>query len=73
VSEAHHFRSQAELYFELARRMSVVADAEYCRVIGERNLSRAIDLENDSDLENDPNSMPRPTSRAQRRARLTGA
>jgi hypothetical protein len=60
VSDAHYFRTQAELYFELSRRMSVRSDAEYCRVMAERNLSRAIDLEND------PDSTPRPTSGARR-------
>ena len=43
--DAHHFRSQAELYFELARRMSLSGDAEYCRVIAERCQARAIELE----------------------------
>jgi hypothetical protein len=58
VSDAHHFRAQAQLYFELARRMSLRVDADYCRVIAERNLSRA------ADLESDPGAMPRPTSDA---------
>jgi hypothetical protein len=58
MSDAHYLRSQAALYFELARRMSIRSDAEYCRVIAERHLSRAIDLENN------PGSMPVPTSDA---------
>jgi hypothetical protein len=49
VLNAHHFRSQAELYLELARRMSLRGDAEYCRIIAERCVTRAIELETHSD------------------------
>ena len=47
--DAHHFRSQAQLYRELARRMSLRGDAEYCRIIAERCVARAIELETDSE------------------------
>ena len=60
MQDAQYFRTQAELYFELSRQMSIRSEAEYCRVIAERNLSRAIDLEND------PRSTPRPSSDARR-------
>ena len=43
--DAHHFRSQALLYSELAERMSLRGDAEYCRIIAERCLARATELE----------------------------
>lgn len=46
--DAHHFRSQALLYSELAGRMSLRGDAEYCRIIAERCRTRAIELEADS-------------------------
>ena len=52
MQNAHHFRSQAELYFELSRRMSLRRDAEYYRVTAERLLSTAVDLE---EHENTPN------------------
>ena len=45
MSDAHHLRSQAALYFELARRMSIRSDAEYCRVTAERHLAAAIAFE----------------------------
>jgi hypothetical protein len=44
MSNVHYFRSQAELYFELARRMSIRADAEYCRVTAERYAAMAAEL-----------------------------
>jgi len=43
--DAHHFRSQAQLYSELAERMSLRGDAEYCRIVAERCLAQAIELE----------------------------
>ena len=58
LQDAQYFRTRAELYFALSRRMSIRSDAEYCRIIAERNLSRAIDLEND------PTSMSSSTSDA---------
>jgi len=45
VLDAYHFRSQAVLYFELAERMSLRGDAEYCRIIAARCLARAAELE----------------------------
>lgn len=48
MQNAHYFRSQAKLYFELARRMSLREDAEYCRVTAERHLSTAAGLEKHS-------------------------
>jgi hypothetical protein len=48
VQDAHYCRAQAQLYFELARHMSVARDAEYCRVTAERHLSEAVHLENHS-------------------------
>jgi hypothetical protein len=48
VPDAHHFRVQAELYFELSRQMSLLGDAEYCRVRAERCLATAVELEDES-------------------------
>ena len=45
MQDARHFRSRAELYFELAGLMSLRCDAEYCRVTAERHLAAAIALE----------------------------
>jgi hypothetical protein len=45
VQDAHYFRSQAELYRELALRMSVRSDSEYCRIQAAHCLARAIELE----------------------------
>lgn len=45
MRDAHYFRMQAALYSELARRMSVGNDAEYCRVMAERYATAAADLE----------------------------
>jgi hypothetical protein len=48
VPDAHYFRSQAELYFELARHMSLRADAEYCRVIAERYTATAAERDDEA-------------------------
>jgi hypothetical protein len=48
VPDAHYFRMQAELYLELSRRMSLLGDAEYCRVRAERCLATATELEDES-------------------------
>jgi hypothetical protein len=56
VQNAHYFRSQAELYFELARRMSLRRDAEYYRVTAERLLSTAVDLEEHPESTSAPSS-----------------
>lgn len=48
MQDAHYFRSQAELYRELALRMSIDVDAEYCRIQAEHCLARAIELEIES-------------------------
>jgi hypothetical protein len=48
VQDAQYFRTQAQLYFELARRMSARTDAEYCRVTAERYVTAADDLEKHS-------------------------
>jgi hypothetical protein len=56
VQDAHCFRVQAELYFELARRMSLAQDAEYCRVTAERHISQAVDLEKHQDSVSTPSS-----------------
>jgi hypothetical protein len=48
VHDAQYFRSQAELYRELARRMSLRGDAEYCRIHAAHCLARAIELETES-------------------------
>jgi hypothetical protein len=45
VSDAHYFRTQAELYLELSRRMSLHRDAEYFRVLAGRHLAAALELE----------------------------
>jgi len=57
--DANYFRSQAELNFELARRMSVPGDAEYFRHSAEECLERAAVLEALV-----PASPPSPTPRA---------
>jgi len=49
MRDAHYFRSQAELYRELARCMSVRGDAEYCRIHAAHCLARAIELETESE------------------------
>lgn len=49
MQDAHYFRSQAELYRELALCMSVRTDAEYCRIHAEHCLARAIELETESE------------------------
>jgi hypothetical protein len=58
VQDAHYFRSQGELYFELARRMSLRRDAEYYRVIAERHVSTAVDLEKHPEATPAPSSEP---------------
>ena len=45
MQDARHFRSRSDLYFELARLMSLRCDAEYCRATAERHLAAAIALE----------------------------
>jgi hypothetical protein len=45
VADARYFRSQAELYLELSRRMSLHGDAEYFRVVAGRHLTAANELE----------------------------
>jgi hypothetical protein len=45
MQNAGYFRAQAELYFELARRMSVPSDAQYFRGNAERHLANAEELE----------------------------
>ena len=54
MQDAHYFRLQAELYFELARRMSLRQDAEYCRIRAERHMSTAADLERHSGASSTP-------------------
>ena len=48
MPDAHYFRVQAELYLELSRQMSLLGDAEYCRVRAERCLATAVELEGES-------------------------
>ena len=45
MHDAPYFREQAQLYFELARRMSVPSDAEYFRGTAERCLTSAREME----------------------------
>ena len=54
MQDAHYFRVQAELYLELARRMSLAQHAEYCRVTAERHMSQAVDLEKHQDTVSTP-------------------
>jgi hypothetical protein len=56
VQDAHYFRLQADLYFELAGRMSLRQDAEYCRVTAERHALTAADLEKHSSASLTPSS-----------------
>jgi hypothetical protein len=49
MHDAAYFREQAELYFELARRMSVPSDAEYFRGTAERHLASAREIESHAD------------------------
>jgi hypothetical protein len=56
VQDAHYFRSQAELYFELARWMSLRRDAEYYRITAERFVSTAVDLEKQAESTSTPSS-----------------
>jgi hypothetical protein len=45
VQDARYFRSQAELYFELAGLVSIRTDAETYRVRAERYLAQAAKIE----------------------------
>ena len=45
VQDARYFRSQAELYFELAGLVSIRTDAETYRVRAERYLAQAAEIE----------------------------
>ena len=45
MQDAAYFHSRAELYFELARRMSLHVDSEYFAILAERCHIRAIELE----------------------------
>jgi hypothetical protein len=45
VPDAQYFRSQAELYFSLARRMSLDADAKFFSALAERCLACAIEVD----------------------------
>lgn len=45
VPDAHYFRSQADLYFELARHMSERGAADSFRVTATEFLTRALELE----------------------------
>jgi hypothetical protein len=58
VLDAHHFRSQAELYLELAKRMSLRGDAEYCRILAERCVARAAELETQGESAAAPRDIP---------------
>jgi len=60
VLDAHHFRSQARLYSELAERMSLRGDAEYCRIVAERCRARATELETDSESATALKDIPSP-------------
>jgi hypothetical protein len=40
-SDSRHFRTQAEIYFELARHMSLRSDAEIFRATAQAYLARA--------------------------------
>jgi hypothetical protein len=48
VADARYFRTQADLYLELSRRMSLQGDAEYFRVLAARHLAMALELEGDA-------------------------
>jgi hypothetical protein len=62
VLDAHYFRTQAALYFELSRQMSLRGDAEYCRVRAERHLAMAAEREGENA---NPSSSPQASSPAQ--------
>ena len=49
MQDALYFRSQAALYFELARRMSLAHDAELFRVLGDEYIARAVRFEAGAD------------------------
>jgi hypothetical protein len=64
VLDAHYFRTQAALYFELSRQMSLRGDAEYCRVHAERHLAMAAEREGEGENANS-SSSPQASSPAQ--------
>ena len=43
--DPRYLRAQAEIYFELARQMSLLADAKVFRITAEEYLTRATELE----------------------------
>ena len=45
MQDALYFRSQAAIYFELARRMSLADDADVFRVLGREFIARAEQFE----------------------------
>jgi hypothetical protein len=45
MQDAAYFRSRAEMYFELARRMSLHVDSEFFCIQAEHCLARATELE----------------------------
>lgn len=45
MQDAAYFYARAELYFELARRMSLHVDSEYFAILAERCHARAIELD----------------------------
>jgi hypothetical protein len=45
MPDVHYFRSQAELYLALSRRMSLCGDAEYFRGLAARHLAAACELD----------------------------
>lgn len=60
MQDAGYFRAQAELYFELARRMSVASDAQYFRGNAERHLASAVELEARPADSDSPEGFPVP-------------
>ena len=49
MQDAQYFRSQAEMYFELAQRMSLHVDSEFFCIQAEHCLARASELESESE------------------------
>jgi hypothetical protein len=49
MQDAQYFRSQAEMYFELAQRMSLHVDSEFFCIQAEHCLARATELESESE------------------------
>jgi hypothetical protein len=45
MQDAAYFRSRAEFYFELARRMSLHVDSEFFAIPAEHCLARATELD----------------------------